>query len=100
MQTDGNLVLRDSTGAALWSSKAGRIGASQLTTGRTLYTNGQLVAGKYNAHLTAAGRLGVVGVRSWQSPAAGAKSTLQLQSDGNLVLRTAAGKAVWQSHTA
>jgi len=81
MQTDGNLVVYDDGGAALWSSK----------------TNGVSVSG---ANLSASGNLSVVrtdGSSAFTSNTSAQHARLIMQADGNLVLY--AGTAVWSTNT-
>lgn len=91
-QTDGNVVLAKTNGQILWHAnsygKGGRtFGLNDVTGQAEIYgTNGQVV---------------------WQSPTTYVKNSssvypgiLVLQDDGNLVLYTNAGQAVWNTGTA
>ena len=84
MQTDGNLVLRNDVGTALWSSgTAGNAGAYAI-----LQTNGNFVV--YSA----------AGKALWSTDTTGDNgATLAMQDDGNLVLYTTSGAAPWSSKT-
>lgn len=82
MQTDGNLVLYNNFGSALWASG---------TSGSNFYvkftSNGNFIV--YNAN----------GNDKWKSKTAGDGDTLNLQGDGNLVIRKGNGNSVWSSGT-
>ncbi len=84
MQTDGNLVLRNDVGTALWSSgTAGNAGAYAI-----LQTDGNFVV--YSA----------AGKALWSTDTTGDNgATLEMQDDGNLVLYTTSGAAPWSSKT-
>lgn len=85
LQSDGNLVLRNSAGTALWSSKTNGSDAVRFR----LQSDGNLVL--RNAS----------GTSVWSSGTAGRGGVrLTLQDDGNLVLYTAANAAVWSTNTA
>lgn len=84
VQSDGNAVIRDSRGTAVWSSgTSGNPGAVL-----SLQTDGNVVL------RSAAGKA------VWTTRTAGSGATaLIIGNDGNLVLRNAAGKAVWNRVT-
>ncbi|MGE5453125.1 MAG: hypothetical protein ACM3VZ_14935 [Acidobacteriota bacterium] len=85
LQSDGNLVLRNASGQALWSSgTAGRSGARlELQS-----SDGNLVL--YSTS----------GAAIWATATGGLGATrLVMQNDGNLVLYTSSGKAVWATKT-
>ncbi|WP_176451753.1 CHAP domain-containing protein [Enemella dayhoffiae] len=77
MQTDGNLVLRSRGGLPLWTSFGGRGPFSQQAVG----TGGTMFAGE-----------------SLWSP--GLNFEARMQRDGNFVVYSAGGSAVWSSGTA
>jgi len=84
MQSDGNLVLSQNTKAgttATWSS-----GTSVAGSTATMTTGGELTVSSG-------------GSTSWSAGPADPQSYLALQDDGNLVIYTAAGGAVWSSGT-
>jgi hypothetical protein len=94
-QTDGNVVLRNASGAATWYT--GTVGQPSRFFGQV---DGQSMA---------AGEIGVFsGPNSliWKATfaegtaALGYASKFVLQNDGNLVLYSSTGVALWNSHTA
>ena len=84
LQGDGNLVLRDPAGKAIWASATNGKGGVRLV----VQGDGNLVL------YTSAGKA------VWATGTMGSgASYLIVQNDGNLVLYTAAGKAVWSTGT-
>jgi hypothetical protein len=82
LQSDGNVVLRNAAGAALWSSGTNGKGGTRLV----LQSDGNLVL--YTAS----------GSAVWATGTNGKGGTrLLVQDDGKLVLRTASGSVVWSS---
>lgn len=94
-QTDGNVVLRNASGAATWSTgtagKASRFFAFVATS--------SLTAGQIGVF---SGPKSLLWTASWTqgSAAVGHASKLVLQNDGNLVVYSSTGVALWNSHTA
>lgn len=84
-QSDGNLVLYNAFGEALWQSATSGKGVGYVV----MQSDGNLVI--YNGSAQAV----------WQSGTGGSGSSndLAIQTDGNAVIYTSAGKAVWQSGT-
>jgi phage-related protein len=94
MQNDGNLVIYDRFGVARWATNTDGNGPSTLT--HQLDSNivvrrnsDNLITYASNTYLGGAGNLGSL-----------VSSSLKLQDDGNLVLRTEDGEAIWASNTA
>lgn len=85
LQGDGNLVLRNASGSALWASATNGKGGVRLN----MQGDGNLVL--YTAS----------GSAVWSSKTNG-KSAIKavMQDDGNFVLYTAANAAVWSTNTA
>ena len=84
LQGDGNLVLRNASGTALWTSGTNGSRAQRLN----MQSDGNLVL--RNASSTAL----------WSSGTNGSRAVkVVMQSDGNLVMRTASGTAVWATGT-
>ncbi len=81
MQSDGNLVMSNSFGSALWSS--GTNSGSDYRV--TFQGDGNLVI--YDG----------TGSAKWSSGTSGEGANLNLQSDGNLVIYNSSGSAVWAS---
>ena len=86
LQPDGNLVLRNAAGTALWHTHTAGTGAHNSL---VLQTDGNLVL--YSA----------AGKALWTTHTAktGDRHYLVLQADGNLVLRTVKAKAIWSAGT-
>lgn len=84
MQGDGNLVLRNAGGTALWTSKTNGTNGQRLT----MQSDGNLVL--YTSSGSAVWKAGTSGSNAIK---------LVMQSDGNLVMRTSAGSAVWATGT-
>lgn len=85
LQSDGNLVLRNASGTALWSSKTNGKGGTRLL----LQGDGNLVL--YTAAGTAVWATGTNGK--------GANRAI-LKDDGNFVLTTSSNATVWSTNTA
>jgi hypothetical protein len=84
VQGDGNLVLRDASRSALWSSGTYGKSAQRLS----MQSDGNLVL------YTGSGSF------VWSTGTSGSKAVkLVMQSDGNLVMRTSTGSAVWATGT-
>ena len=84
LQGDGNLVLRNASGTALWTSGTNGSRAQSLN----MQSDGNLVL--RNASSTSL----------WSSGTNGSRAVkVVMQSDGNLVMRTASGTAVWATGT-
>ncbi len=84
VQGDGNLVLRNAAGAALWVSHTNGSSGQRLI----MQNDGNLVL--YTKS----------GSAVWKSGTSGSDAVkVFMQTDGNLVMRTAAGKAVWATGT-
>ena len=83
-QSDGNLVLYDSTDStAQWNSGTGGTSAGQVA----MQSDGNVVV--YDAQGTA----------RWSTGTGGnTNATLVIQSDGNLVVYSSSGQAVWNRH--
>lgn len=82
-QPDGNLVVYNPSGAALWNSATGNRGATRLS----LQPDGNLVI--------YAGTFAV-----WSSSTPGNPgATLIIQADGNVVLYSVYGSVLWQTAT-
>jgi hypothetical protein len=84
VQSDGNLVLRNSGGTALWVSRSNGTSGNRLTMqgdgNLVLYTNS--------------------GTAVWKTATSGSNAIkVVMQSDGNLVMRTSTGSAVWSTGT-
>lgn len=84
LQGDGNLVLRNASGMALWASgtsgKSGQRLSMQSDGNLVLYTKS--------------------GTSVWSTRTSGSKAVkVVMQSDGNLVMRTALSAAVWDTGT-
>jgi len=85
LQSDGNLVLYNSAGAATWASNTAGKPVTQLA----MQSDGNLVL------------YGTNGQALWNSNTSGKGiSSLAIQSDGNVVVYTAQGVATWASNTA
>jgi hypothetical protein len=84
LQGDGNLVLRNLSGKAIWASATNGKGGTKLV----LQSDGNLVL--YTSAGKAVWATGTVGKGS---------NYLMIKNDGNLVLATASGAAVWASNT-
>lgn len=84
MQGDGNLVLRNSGGTALWSSATNGKSGQRII----MQSDGNLVM------RTSAG------AAVWTTGTAGSNAVkVIMQTDGNLVMRTSTGTAVWATGT-
>ena len=84
VQGDGNLVLRNTSGAALWSSGSNGSGGNRLT----MQSDGNLVL--YTGS----------GSAVWKTATSGSNAVkVVMQTDGNLVMRTSTGAAVWATGT-
>ena len=84
MQSDGNLVLRNSGGTALWASGSSGTSGNRLT----MQGDGNLVL--YTKS----------GSSVWKTATSGSKAVkVVMQTDGNLVMRTSTGTAVWATGT-
>ncbi len=84
MQGDGNLVLRNAAGSAIWDSHTSGLGGQRLS----MQSDGNLVL-----YTTA-------GASVWKTGTSGSKAvTLIMQTNANLVMRTAEGVAVWATET-
>lgn len=84
MQGDGNLVLRNASGSALWTSGTNGTSGQRLT----MQSDGNLVL------YTSKGSV------VWSTGTRGSNAVkVSMQSDGNLVMRTASGSAVWATAT-
>jgi hypothetical protein len=84
MQGDGNLVLRNASGSALWTSGTAGSSGQRLS----MQSDGNLVL--YTKS----------GSTVWKTNTSGSKAVkVIMQSDGNLVMRTSAGSAVWATGT-
>lgn len=84
MQGDGNLVLRNASGSALWTSGTAGSSGQRLS----MQSDGNLVM--YTKS----------GSAVWKTNTSGSKAVkVIMQSDGNLVMRTSAGSAVWATGT-
>lgn len=84
MQSNGNLVLRNKLGEAVWQSGTYRYPGSVVT----MQADGNLVVRRPG------------GKAVWASKTAGhAGSVIIMQSDGNLVIRRPGGQATWASGT-
>ncbi|MEN9377181.1 MAG: hypothetical protein RL710_2338, partial [Pseudomonadota bacterium] len=84
MQSDGNLVLRNSGGTALWASGSSGSSGNRLT----MQGDGNLVL--YTKS----------GSSVWKTATSGSKAVkVVMQTDGNLVMRTSTGAAVWATGT-
>lgn len=67
-----------------------------------LSSSGQYLLGVQNGQLTIQEYLPGYGCAPWFTPQTGSATDttrLSMQTDGNLVLRTSAGRAIWASHT-
>lgn len=84
VQGDGNLVLRNASGTALWASGSNGSGGNRLT----MQGDGNLVL--YTG----------TGSAVWKTATSGSNAVkVVMQTDGNLVMRTSAGTAVWATGT-
>ncbi len=84
VQGDGNLVLRNVSGTALWASGSNGSGGNRLT----MQGDGNLVL--YTKS----------GAAVWKTGTAGSKAAkVIMQTDGNLVMRTSTGTSVWATGT-
>ncbi len=84
LQGDGNLVLRNSGGTALWTSGTSGRSGQRLT----MQGDGNLVL--YTSS----------GSTVWKTSTSGSKAVkVVMQTDGNLVMRTSSGSAVWATGT-
>jgi hypothetical protein len=81
-QSDGNLVVKDEYGTALWASHTGFLGKSAI-----FQSDGNFVV--YDGF----------GRGVWASGTTGSGATLQFQGDGNLVIYDLAGRSIWASNT-
>ncbi|MFT4123290.1 MAG: hypothetical protein QM635_05620, partial [Microbacteriaceae bacterium] len=100
MQRDGNLVLYTASGSAKWASNtAGNSGSNtlQLRNDGTIVVRHGDDATWAAPYKLAAGRTLAAGQALF---APNGKYRLTMQSDGNLVVRTAAGTAKWATNTA
>ncbi len=110
-QGDGNMVVRSKTGKALWNSNTSGKPVDQLY----MQTDGNLVIYGADGHAvwashTVQGGLDATDTNSVTSPdrlnagdsitSTNGKYSLNMQGDGNLVLRNSSNKAVWNTHTA
>lgn len=82
-QNDGNVVLYNRTGSALWSTATN----GKPTASFTMQTDGNLVA--YQSD----------GVPIWSSGTAGSGNYVVVQDDGNLVVYRSDGMGIWASRT-
>jgi surface antigen len=103
MQSDGNLVVYAADGAALWNSgSAGHAGARldvQDDANVVIYAqdgSATWSSNSSNSKLLAGERL----TAGEQLYSANRQYVLTLQADGNLVLSTQGGRAIWDAHTA
>lgn len=104
LQSDTNLVLYNAAGRALWNTGINR---EILTQGQALLPGQQMrnvqnIAPK-GAELTMQPGGNLVytedGVTRWSTKTSVPGSLAVMQTDGNFVVYTSAGKAVWSSHT-
>jgi hypothetical protein len=106
IQDDGNLVLKNNEGYAVWSIYSGFTDPSTLSTNQGLGQGHCLVssaAGEYRLCMQPDGNLVLynrVGVATWQSGTSGTSASyVIMQPDGNLVMYNSSGNWVWQSYT-
>lgn len=118
IQNDGNLVIYSTAGRALWSSDAAAPAPAKrdtLTAGQELAVGEQLTSAdeRFRAVLQGDGNFVLYdmvvstiddsGVRRdkviWSSGTSGAGNRLVQQTDGNVVIYSAGGRALWQTGT-
>lgn len=117
IQSDGNLVIYSTSGRALWSSDAVPPAPTKrdtLTSGQQLVAGEQLTSAdsRFRAVLQGDGNFvlydtvvtslvgGVVTDRViWSSGTSGSGNRLAMQSDGNVVIYSAQGRALWSTGT-
>lgn len=104
LQDDGNLVLRSATGKVSWAAGSSRVILRQgqaLAPGRYLEYMYPDMSHTYRLTMWSDGDLVYAesGYVLWSSNTHVRGSSLVMQSDGNLVVRTPSGRPVWSSKT-